>query len=123
MPKSEQEIVEMFSKEFNDRFLEIAKQADIGNDKAYGKGLARLQTDIESFMLKLYTAGKENTVNELVEEFQRYSQFESCEVHDEDGNAMSRITCKNCQRKKNYISVAKAIALIKRYLELEKYKS
>lgn len=46
-----QPILNEFDERFSERFAEIARLADRGNDEEYGKGLARLQIDTRNFLL------------------------------------------------------------------------
>ena len=46
------ELQKEYNKLFSKRFHKIAVLADVGDDIGYGKGLARLQVDIEKWVLK-----------------------------------------------------------------------
>jgi len=63
---SEESWEERFMKEFDYRFSNIAKMADHGNDIGYGKGLAKLQIDILSFIKSEIEKARQGELSELI---------------------------------------------------------
>ena len=57
---------ERFEDKFSNRFLEIAVFADKGLDNDYGKGLARLQTDIRKYIALATQQARQEGDKEIV---------------------------------------------------------
>lgn len=64
-PCHKENMPESFNERFGKRFREIARLADEGNDRGYGKGLARLQIEIGKFVIEERAKAVSEVVNEL----------------------------------------------------------
>ena len=84
--QTKEELRKEFNFKFGYRFMEIAKLADKGDDVGYGKGLAKLQVDIEDY----FTSQFDNLINEKIERIANI-QVDLCENSQEFKNSVITI--------------------------------
>jgi len=61
----EKEISKDFIVKFDNKFYEIARLADRGDDEGYGKGLARLQIEIKDYLIKTISQSNKALLTKL----------------------------------------------------------
>ena len=98
--------------DIKERFEKIFKHSEYCQKRRLD-GIRYCSCDYDDFYTFL-TSELEAQRKEIVGRLERYKKFGSCEVHEDDGNAISRLSCKNCLREQNYIRVDDAIKEVKK---------
>lgn len=98
-----------FIKRFDRKFFDIAKYADKGNVEGYGKGLARLETEIEEYIIKTISQSNKALLTKLREEIE--------ELRHELGQEKSLGGVNEVWKEGHTKCLEEVIALIDKYLE------